>query len=233
MSTYLELSQALARESGTVSGTNPTAVSGQVGRLLKIVEWIVEADVAIQNLHTGWLWKQKTFSGTTTASSAKYAPTSFSITDLREWLRDDLETGYQPHTIYLTATGVSDERPLREITWQQWRSTYGRGSQTNNYPTVYAISPAREFCLGAIPDATYTVQGEYAQNAVRMTADGDTPGMPEEFHDVIVWRALMMLAEFDEARDQRTTAVLKYNELLEDLQHSQLPQAYLGVEPIA
>jgi len=31
-----------------------------------------------------------------------------SVTDLRDWLRDDRVIGYQPHTIYLTATGVTN-----------------------------------------------------------------------------------------------------------------------------
>ena len=201
MSTYLELSQALARESGTISGTNPTAVASQTGRLLKIVNWIDQANVAIQNLHADWRWMQKTFSGDTSSGSGQYTPASWSITDLRDWLRDNRVTGYQPHTIYLTTDGVAGEGALLEITWQQWRTTYGRGSQTNNFPSQYAISPAGEFSLGPIPDDTYTINGEYRQAAVRLTADGDIPAMPAAFHEIIVWRALMMLAEFDEAAE--------------------------------
>ena len=233
MSTYLELSQALARESGTISGTNPTTVTSQTGRLLKIVNWIDQANVAIQNLHADWRWMQKTFSGDTSSGSGQYTPASWSITDLRDWLRDNRVTGYQPHTIYLTADGVAGEGALLEITWQQWRTTYGRGSQTNNFPSQYAISPAGEFSLGPIPDDIYTVNGEYRQAAVRLTADGDIPAMPAAFHEIIVWRALMMLAEFDEAAEQRAAAILKYNEMPESLGRNQLPIVSLGGAPIA
>ena len=233
MSSFLELAQDVARESGTVSGTNPTAVASQTGRLLKIVEWTAQAYVMIQNLHADWRWMQKTFSGNTTASAGQYTPASWSVTDLRDWLRDDRETGYQPHTIYLTATGVSDEGALREISWQQWRTRYGRGSQTNNYPAEYAISPAGEFSLGPIPDDDYTVQGEYRQAAVVLAVDADTPAMPSAFHDIIVWQAIMLLAEFDEAVEQRAAAILKYNALLEDLQRDQLPVVSLGGLPVA
>ncbi len=233
MSTFLELTQDVARESGTVSGTNPTAVASQTGRLLKIVEWTAQAHVMVQNLHADWRWMQKTFSGTTTAGTAKYTAASWSVDDLRDWLRDDRETGYMPQTIYLTTTGVSGEGALREISWQQWRTTYGRGSQTNNYPSEYAVSPAGEFCLGPIPDDDYTINGEYRQSAVVLAADGDTPGMPAAFHQIIVWQAIMMLAEFDEAPEQRAAAVIKYNALLEDLQRNQLPIVSLGGLPIA
>lgn len=233
MSTYLELCQSLSRESGVISGTNPTAVASQTGRLLKIVEWTAQAYVLIQNLHADWRWMQKTFSQVTASGAAQYTPASWSITDLRDWLRDDRATGYQPHTVYLTATGVSDENALLEISWQQWRTRYGRGSQTNNRPTEYAISPAGEFSLGAIPDDIYTISGEYRQAAVVLAADANTPDMPGAFHDIIVWRALMLLAEFDEAVEQRAAAVIKYNELREDLERNQLPVMFLAHSPIA
>lgn len=233
MSTFLQLAQDVARESGTISGTNPTAVASQTGRLLKIVEWVAQAWTEIQNLHADWRWMQKTFSGDTSSGTGQYTPASWSVTDLRDWLRDDRVTGYQPHTIYLTADGVADEGALLEITWQQWRTKYGRGSQTNNYPAEYAISPAGEFSLGPIPDDIYTVQGEYRQAAVVLAVDGDIPGAPAAFHGIIVWRALMLLAEFDEAVDQRTAAAIKYNALLEDLQRNQLPIVSLGGLPIA
>ena len=233
MSTCLLLCQAVARESGTISGVNPAAVTDQSGRLLKIVEWTAQSWVKIQNLHADWRWMVKEFSDTTTAGAGKYTAASWSLTDLRDWLRDDKVTYYYPHTIYLTATGVSDEGALREISWQSWRTTYGRGSQTNNKPTEYAISPAGEFCLGAIPDDTYTVSGEYKQAAVRMTANGDIPDLPDAFHELIVWGSIMLLAEFDEAVEKRAAAAIKYDELLEDLERDQLPVITIGGGPIA
>ncbi len=233
MSTFLQLAQDVARESGTISGTNPTAVASQTGRLLKVVEWTAQAYVMLQNLHADWRWMQKTFSGTTTVGAGQYTPASWSITDLRDWLRDNRVTGYQPHTSYLTATGVSDEGALREISWQQWRTRYGRGSQTNNKPSEYAISPAGEFSLGPIPDDDYTIQGEYRQAAVVLAADADIPALPAAFEQIIVWQAIMLLAEFDEAVEQRAAAILKYNALLEGLQRDQLPTVSLGGLPIA
>lgn len=233
MSTFLELTQALARESGTVSGTNPTATASQTGRLLKIVEWIKQSYVLIQNLHADWRWMEKTFSSTTTAGAAKYTAASFSITDLRDWYRDNQETGYRPHTLYLTADGVEGEGVLREITWEQYRTSYDRGAQTQNQPSEYAISPAGEFALGPIPDDTYTVRGLYKQAAVILSEDAEVPDMPVAFHDIIVWQGLVLLAEFDEAVEQRSAALIKYSAMLETLQRDQLPTVSLGGLPIA
>jgi len=233
MSTFLELTQDLGRESGTISGVNPQAVTNQTGRLLKIVEWTVQAFVQIQNLHADWRWLKKTFSDVTSSGAGQYTATSWSLSPFRDWARDDLVSGYQPHTIYLTATGVSDEGALREISWHDWRTRYDRGTQTNNKPSEYAISPAGEFSLGPIPDDTYTVRGEYREAATVLAADGNTPAMPSAFHSIIVWRALMLLAEFDEATEQRATAEIKYNSMLEALLRDQLPVVSLGGGPVA
>lgn len=233
MSTYLQLCQDVARESGTVSGTLPTAVTSQTGRLLKIVEWVDQAWVDIQRLHENWRWMQGEFSVAITAGTARYTAAGLGITDLRRWRKDKKRTSYRPHTIYLTSSGVSDEGALLEMSWEEWRTIYGRGSQTNNRPTRYAISPANEFCLGPVPDDDYTVQGEYDKASTRLTADGDTPAMPSEFHELIVWKALAYLAAFDEARDQFTTAMLNYERILFDLRKDQLPAFEIGSDPVA
>ncbi len=233
MSTFLQLCQKVAQESGTISGTQPASVVGQVGRLKKVVDWTAEAWVDIQNLHDAWRWMQKTYSSTLTSSTSTYTPASFGISDLREWKRDNLVSGYQPHTIYLTATGVSDENTLREMSYQDWRSFYDRGSQTNNRPTQYAITPAGEIAFGAIPDDTYTVRGEYSQSAVRMTANADIPGLPDAFHQIIVHKALMLLDEHDEAVFNVATATRNYAKYLTDLEKSQLPTIVIGGGPLA
>lgn len=233
MSTFLQLSQDVAVKSGTISQGQLTSVVGQVGRLGKVVDWTAEAWVDIQNLHDAWRWMQKTYEGTLTSSTSTYTPASFSITDLRDWKRDNLVSGYQPHTIYLTATGVSDERTLREMSWDDWRTFYDRGSQTNNYPTRYAITPAGSIAFGPIPNDTYTVRGEYRQAAVRMTANADIPALPDAFHQIIVHHALMLLHEHDEGAFSLGASARNYAKYLTDLEKSQLPIIAIGAPPLA
>jgi len=49
---YLQLCQDTVRESGTISGdATPSTVTGQSGRLLKVVTWVAKAWQQIQNLH--------------------------------------------------------------------------------------------------------------------------------------------------------------------------------------
>lgn len=228
MSTFLELAQDVARESGTVSGTNPSAVTGQTGRLLKIVEWTAQAWTLIQNLHADWRFLRREFSGTTTAGSGAYTAASWNLDDFAQWI-----TERHAATIYLTATGPSDERHLSEIDWQDYRRLYGRGTQVNNYPTHYAISPANEFCLGAIPNATYTVRGEYVRRPQVLAANTDEPLIPVRFHDIIVWRALMLLHGHDEGGFAFQNAAANFREMLEDLERDQRPRPRIGFHKLA
>jgi hypothetical protein len=230
VATFLQLCQQVARDSGTVSGTQPGSVSGQVGRLAKIVAYTAEAWTLIQNLHAAWRFLRAEFPATavTAAGTARYTAASWNITDLAEWITDDHSA-----TLYLQSAGVGDEGEIRCIAWQDWRRLYDRGSQTNGRPSHWSISPAGEFCLGPIPDDVYVVGGEYRKVPQTLSANADEPLCPARFHDVIKYRALMLLAEYDEAPTAMATAASKYMPLLGNLERDQLPRIAIGAGPLA
>lgn len=219
---FRELCQMVARESGTVSGAQPLTVVAQTGRLGKIVFWTAEAWRQIQNRRSRWFWMEGEFDGETAADTARYTATSFSLDRWSAWIR-------RPGTltIYLESLGVSDERELIFMPWDMYRRTYDRGTQTSNYPVHYAISPAGELCFGPIPDDVYIVQGIYRKSPQTLEADGDIPEMPEQYHDLIAWDALQLLAEHDEGEIQIAVAVRRSRELKADLERDQLPQMEL------
>lgn len=212
----------MSRESGTVSGTLPTTVASQTGRLGKIVYWVQQAWLDIQNSRSAWRWMEGEWSGSLTASTARYTSSSFSLSRFSEWIVDT-KPGDQVTSIYLTATGVSDENGLDTISFRDWRRLYDRGSQTNNRPFEYAVSPANELCFGPIPNATYTAQGLYRKGPQSLSADADTPELPTRFHDLIAWKALILLAEHDEGEIALATALRKHREMMSDLERDQLP----------
>ena len=164
---------------------------------------------------------------------------SWNLNDFARWITDDLCRGflgardYYPTTLYLKATGVSDEGAIREIDYALWRHRYDRGSQTDQRPVSYAISPLDEFCPGPIPDAVYTVNGEYYKAAETLSANGDTPALPTRFHDVIVWRALELLAEHDEAPLAIASARSKRMILMGEVERDQLERVEIGCGPLA
>lgn len=226
MATYLQLCQKLARESGTVQGTQPTSVTSQSGRLLKIVNWVADSWTDIQNLHSSWRWLRGELpSGCVTASgTARYTSSAWSITRFGEWIT-------WPHSlsIYKSATGVSDEGEISEITFDEWWELYNRGSQTNNRPVHAAISPANEFCFGPIPDAVYVLKGFYRKTPQTLSANADEPECSSQFHDIIVWKALLTMIGHDEApRDIEGRTLRLYNEYLSALERDSLPRIGYG-----
>lgn len=229
MATFLQLCQSVARDSGTVSGTQPTSVTGQTGRLAKIVQFTAEAWTSIQNRRNAWNWMRAEFSGVTIANTAEYTAAAWDITDLAEWITDDGSI-----TLHDQAAGVADEGEIEVIGWDRYRRLYGRGSQTAARPIACAVKPGNgAFLLGPAPDGLYVVRGEYRTAPQVLAANGDTPNLPLRFHDIIKWRALQLLAEFDEAPTAMATAGMNFARLLGDLERDQLPMISIGGGPLA
>lgn len=237
MSTFLELVQDAARESGSLAGgVNLGSVVGATGRADKVVSWVRKAWRNIQNERVDWLWLQREFIGPLSAGTARYTAASFNITRFREWKQDRVttsNTSYRVFTIYDTAKGPSDEGSLTQIDYETWRVRYDRSTQVQSRPTEWAISPAGELCVGPIPDRTYTIRGEYVASAQNLAADADTPEMPAHFHDLIVWEALRLMSAADEAVTALQTSNNEYNRLRFALTAEQLPKMYLAHRSIA
>jgi hypothetical protein len=233
MATFLELCQKVARESGTISGTAPASVIGQTDRLSKVVHWTRDAWTAIQNARGSWLWMRREFSGTTSAGIARYTPAAFSLGDHGRWLTDQPLADYFPMSAYLQSAGANDEGLIQEIPFNLWRTRYDRGIQVNARPSSYAVSPLDDLCLGPVPDGTYVIKGEYVKTPQILSANGDIPEMPARFHDAIVWKAVLLLAEHDEANVPMATARANYAELMVALERDQLPRLTIASQCLA
>lgn len=221
---FKELCQMTARESGTVSGVLPATVADQTGRLAKIVNWTNESWRQIQLLRSSWLWMRGEFSGSITTPAYRYTAAALSVSRVLEWIhenRDDL-------TIYETAEGVADENSLRYISWQDYRRQYMRGTQTEDRPIEWAISPSNELCFGPHPDTAYTIQGEIRKSPQTLSEDTDTPELPASYHEIIAWNAVLLLQKHDEAQIPIATATGEYRKLIGFLERDQLPQITIG-----
>lgn len=223
VATFLELCRDVAIESGTVAtGTGQTfaSVSNASGRLLKIVRWTASAWEMIQSSRGDWRFMFGEYQHALTPGVARYLAASLGITDFGSWVED--RDDYLPHTVYDPAIGSADEHPIRHVSYEFWRTAYGRGAQTNNRPVHYAVGRDDALCLGQIPDKAYIIRGEYKKAPQVLTSDDDVPAIAAKFHQIIVWRAIMLMAEHDEGALQIATARQKYSELLHNLVNDQV-----------
>lgn len=229
MSTFLQIVQAVGRDSGTTSTAAPLAtVVGATGRWLKIVQFVIQAWLDIQNARTDWQWMIRETEKALADGTRRYTAAGWSITRFSAWVQDQDsdDLTYRPFSIRDPDLGLADESALYQIDYRVWRDRYGRGDQSQEQrPTCYAISPAREVCVGPVPDQEYTLRFEYRLAPQILAADADTPELPAEFHDVIKWKAQLLLAEHDERPGGIATARNSYSTAYLRLVNAQVPKA--------
>jgi hypothetical protein len=227
VSTFLQLVNDVERESGTVSQSQRlTTVVGASGRQEKIVAWVREAWDMIQRERQDWTFHRKRFSAILTIGDTSYSAADFAITDFGKWCED--EEGGTPYSIYDTATGRGDETLLRLIPSVTWVNRWDIGLPDNNRPIEVALGYDRQLNFGPPPDKAYTVRGWYHRSHQILSADSDEPISPADHHRIIVDRALMLLAQHDEAGDAYAAAVANYRIGLNALVRACLPEAELS-----
>lgn len=231
--TYLTLSVA-TRQECRINGTGPTTVISQTGLLKDIVDWVSQAYTEIQLARTEWRWLRSTFTVSATSGDDTYAGTdctdsrlSAAVTRFSYWWPLDAD-GDSNVTIYLTSSGVADERPLVYLEWEDFRYRYKRGTQTNAYPIHFAIDPQNNLVLGPKPNATYTVNGEYQMSPQTLSANADVPEMPARFHNLIMYRAMEKYGAAKGAIEVFHRGGLEGNRLMRALERDQLPPVTLA-----
>jgi hypothetical protein len=224
--TFLELCR-LTREKCSISGNGPTAVTNQSGEMLRIVNWVQEAWIDLQNLYSTWDWMREEFSFETVAGQQAYAPTTAGVIDLLTWREDTLRS-------YRTPDGVADEQYVVEWDYDVFRNTYMIGQQTPGRPVVFAVRPRDKALLfGSIPDSAYTIVGEYQRAARPFTSGTEVPaGLPEQFHMLIVYGAMQKYAYFENAPEVALAGKSMYESMLTRLVQNQTPGFSLG-NPLA
>lgn len=224
---FLALAQKLV-EKGGIAGTGPTSVIGQTGELKRAVNWINEAWLNIQELREDWDWMRGSVSFQTVPQQATYTQQQAGITDLAEWL---MNTSFCSFRTYDTNVGPNSEIFLNYITYDNYRDTYLYGNMRQSYarPLYITVTPDMSIALGQIPDSTnYTIVGDYFKTPTQMVENTDTPNLPDRFHMLIVYLALMYYGEYEQDEYVRATAEVNYNKMMGRLNISQLPEVVAG-----
>lgn len=220
--TYLELVNNLRAEISATGG-DLTTLSGTLnGEAARAKKWINDAWREIQLLNSEWKFMRVNFSANLTDGNWDYNPTAapFSIANLRNWKLDTVRC-------YTTGSGYADEQELPFWEYEAFKRQYRFGptrTQTGR-PTVFSVDPQRHFVVGPVPAGGWTVEGEYFRTPQELSANGDVPIMPSEYHMLIVYRAMLIDAEFEWSDAQKARAVRENRRLLSALEEDQLPVA--------
>lgn len=236
MSTFLQLCQDVSRESGTIPGVAPSTTVGNTDRLAKIVSWTQQGYNRIQTHRNDWRWLNRegeltVLPNTQRTTKASLTEEGVSVSRFSTWLFDP-EHGEGSWSAYETSQGVTNERPLRFEPWHFFYRYRLRGPVDANPPVRFSIDNQDRIVVDPVPTTQWTIRCRFKASPQNLAADDDVPEMPDQFHQLIVWRALMFLGQFDESRIQTPMWTEDFYAMLSELVRQQTPKVQLG-EPLA
>jgi hypothetical protein len=150
---------------------------------------------------------RKSFSFNTIAGQQRYARADI-VPDCAEWKLDSFRA-------YPQTAGVGGEQILPPMGWDTFRDIYQFGTMrtTTGNPAVVSVEPDKSLSIGPVPDAVYTIDGEYWRTPTTLSADADDPAapgndFPERFHMLLVYDVMERYALYESAQEvlQRATA---------------------------
>lgn len=224
---FLQLAQALRQEAGA-SGNGPAAVTDITGESKRLVDWTNRAWLEIQGMHDSWDFMRKQFSFQVPQADGQVSPTDAGINDFRYWHRETFRC-------QRTAIGIQDEQWLVEWEYQVFRNTYRFNLQweLQGRPMVFAVFPnGKDVMFGPLPDAEYTVVGEYQCLPVPLVSQTDEPSIPEHLQYAIVYKALEYYGYYESAAEVIQRAQKQFAAIKAQLEREMLPRLYLG-DPLA
>lgn len=223
--TFLQLVQRLRSEAG-VSGADPVTCQNQTSEILRLVRWINDAWLDIQNLRTDWFFLTQPFTFNTNTITAQqvYSPLQCNTVNFGNWKKDSCRLSSVP-------SGIGSEIFLPFYDWEKFRNTYLYGSMrlVQTRPLLYSIDPQKNFVLGSTPDTSgYAVNGEYYTVATYLVNDTDIPVMPPQYQMAIVYKALTWYGLYEGASEAVDRGNLEYEKIMGRMQNDQLPTVYYG-----
>lgn len=134
-------------------------------------------------------------------------------------------------TNVLSFVGFRSEIQMDYIDYDVWRDKYLLGNLRFSYtrPIEMSIAPDKSIVTGPIADAGYTLVGDFFRDPVELSADTDTPAMPNQFHLAIVYQAMMSYGAFEAAPEVYNRGEKEFGKIMRRIGNNQLPEmAFAG-----
>lgn len=203
---YLQKVQALQEESGSGSSQISTVV-GVTGEILRLKNWIDTADLTIQSQYVDWkfLWREGAPIVTGIGSSDYVGPENLNV-----WDFESLKI---------------DGQKLSDV--QYYETENFPTSASAGRPTSVFVLPNNRLRLYPTPDAAYTITADYwaVPQSMKLTTPQDTAQsvIPSQFHRVVIYTALQMLAKWENAPELANLAQDGIEQWYPKLEAHQLP----------
>jgi hypothetical protein len=191
--TFIQLCQRLVIETG-IADSGPSSVINATGDMKRVVNWINDAWLQIQSMHRDWSWR---------------------------WVEGDILA--LSDTKSLALPGAVECVFKLSYQGRELHKTEREFLSNSNEVTQYAIRPDGVILFNAEIKSGDLVQYEGCRAADLMQLDESEPWMPTKYHMIIVWKALMDYAIFDEAGELVQKAKMHYDKMEAELGRETLP----------
>ena len=184
MSNFLEMCQDVHRKA-QVQGVfdtvvNATGINGEIANLVK-TSW-----VDIQKFRKNWIFMRKTLAATLTADVSSFTPATLfggSTDDLSRYRTDF-------GAMVLTDPVTTKKRAIPYLEYDQFAPTF-LNSTTASAPQCWSWDIATRTLYFSHPlDKAYTMAAGYYRTIQRLAANGESPYIQSDYHDIIVFKAL-------------------------------------------
>lgn len=220
---FLQLINRARVECG-VSGPALTTVDNLTGESARFANWINAAWIDLQTSKEDWLWMLRDFQFNLVGQKQIYTPADAGVGEtFGNWKRDSFRCSS-------VGQDYKDEQLMNFMEYPTFRNLYQYGNMRYTYarPVVVSITPVKELAFGSIPDQPYVVTAQYYVKPTEMVAATDTPDIPERFHMLMVYRAMLYYAGFEAASEVYQRGELEYRRLIKRMEVDQLPTLVSG-----
>ncbi len=137
---------------------------------------------------------------------------------------------YDTDLTYHFPTGSNAPEYLDWLPWPVFQQSYDLPYITTAVqPTAWSVRPGdNAIVINARPTANLTMYVTRFRNPTRLVGDAAEPTMPEDLQQLIVEKAKVRYANFDEAGVMRQTAIAEVSRLEADLRARCLPPVSFG-----
>ncbi len=208
-----------AHQKCRVSGPPPQSVTGsQSAEVQRLIAWVDESWLDIQNSERDWKWMRKSVSFQTEQGKATYTVDQTGAQFLGNWFLDTFR-------VYRTADGLVGENRLFPRDYEWWREVhqFGNSRDSVTIPVHVAELPSHGIGLGPAPFGGLTVTGDYYQHATELAGNDAIPGLPVQFHMAIVYRAMMFYGASEVAQEVYGEGRDEFKRIMNAVRERELP----------
>lgn len=200
----------------------PTSVVGANDRHKRLFNWYADAWRELQS-ERDWRWMRGTTDVALTVGQQTYTGAGLGIANFGRWRQDD--STYSP-VIYMPAS-INSLWHLEFMDLDVFRHEFVYRTWGDTTPIAWSYDEDDQMLVGPAPAEAYMLRIEYWKEPTELTVDTDTPGLPDRFALLPMWRALQEVAKADAAPEVLARAEKNYEVMHNDMMRDQARRPHL------